>query len=235
MCIAILNTKNQISKETLLTCWEANPDGGGMLYVTDKGLQTFKEMNSFKRFFAEYSKQRKANPDSNFVLHFRIATSGKIDLNNCHPFAVNKSLSFVHNGMLSINPLNKAVSDTWTFNETILKKLPRDFYKNESYVRLLDMAVGSSKLVFLDSDNTPLIINEAAGHWKGDNWYSNNSYMPYVPYKGITDHYEPKKLTDWYNSKNYDFCQCCHKYDLVTYHEDWQLQVCNECISMYAI
>lgn len=179
MCIAILNTKGTINKETLRTCWNNNNDGAGMIYVTDKNvLVTYKELHSFDKFYKEYNKQRKLNKDSNFVLHFRIATSGKIDLNNCHPFKVSKDLAFVHNGMIDIEQLNKDVSDTYTFNQTILKELGKNFLYNEAIIRLIENYIGYSKLIFLNNFNEATIINELLGDWDGDNWYSNKSYKP---------------------------------------------------------
>jgi predicted glutamine amidotransferase len=82
-----------------------------MIYTNNGQIKVFKEMTNFDRFYKEYAKQRKANKGSNFVLHFRIATSGKIDKTNCHPFAVNKNLAFVHNGIISIDPINNNVSE----------------------------------------------------------------------------------------------------------------------------
>jgi hypothetical protein len=62
------------------------------------------------------------------------------------------------------------------FNELILKKLPKGFEKNVAMQELLHSYIDSSKLVFLSNKNEPTIINEEAGHWVGDTWFSNSSY-----------------------------------------------------------
>lgn len=210
MCIAILNTKGTINKETLRTCWNNNNDGAGMIYTTSKNvLTTFKELTSFDRFYKEYQTQRKANKGSNFVLHFRIATSGKIDANNCHPFRVSKDLAFVHNGMIDITPLSNDVSDTFTFNQTILKSLGKNFLYNEAIIRLVEAYIGYSKLIFLNNLNEATIVNELLGDWDGDNWYSNKSYKPKTivtpkPYEAYGYGYYSKGYT---NSNECDLCQ----------------------------
>ncbi len=231
MCIAILNTKNTLTKETLQQCWKSNPDGAGMIYTANGQLQVFKEMTNFDKFYKEYSKQRKANKQSNFVLHFRIATSGKIDKTNCHPFNVSKNLSFVHNGMISIKQLNNNVSDTYTFNELILKKLPATFLTNHAILDLIENYIGYSKLIFLDSDNTASILNEHLGHWdKLDNWYSNNSYQcTYAKAKAKTKNYQID--ADYYNSAYYNdtnLCGYCDHYS-ATYSKEYSTYLCYDC------
>jgi predicted glutamine amidotransferase len=233
MCIAILNTTNTINKETLQQCWKSNPDGAGMIYISKGQLVTFKEMTNFDKFYKEYSKQRKANKGSNFVLHFRIATSGKIDKTNCHPFNINKNLAFVHNGMISIEQLNNNVSDTYTFNELILKKLPATFLNNHAILDLIEAYIGHSKLVFLDSENNPCILNEDLGHWDiEDNWYSNNSYQcSYTKTKVIKDkNYNSYQFDANYYNDSYDHetCDSCD-YHKATYSTEYACNLCWDC------
>ena len=239
MCIAILNTQNTISKETLKQCWKSNPDGAGMIYTANGQIQVFKEMTNFDKFYKEYLKQRKSNKQSNFVLHFRIATSGKIDKTNCHPFSVNKNLAFVHNGMININQLNANVSDTYTFNELILKKLPATFLNNHAILDLIENYIGYSKLIFLDSDNEASILNEDLGHWDADNnWYSNNSYQcTYTKTKAVkAKNYNNYQFdTDTYNSGYYndtDICSNCDNYS-ATYSREFSQYLCYDCKKAY--
>tara|TARA_R110000868_G_scaffold344082_3_gene605070 strand:+ start:758 stop:1501 length:744 start_codon:yes stop_codon:yes gene_type:complete len=240
MCIAILNTKNTLSKETLQQCWKSNPDGAGMIYTNNGQIKTFKEMTDFDKFYKEYAKQRKANKGSNFVLHFRIATSGKIDKTNCHPFNVNKNLAFVHNGMISIDPMNVNVSDTYTFNELILKKLPSTFLNNHAITELIESYIGYSKLIFLDADNEVSILNESLGHWDAqNNWYSNNSYeCSYNKVKAFkAPGYKNYSLdTDYYNkpySTTYEeVCANCD-YHVATYSTQFCQYLCYDCKKIF--
>ena len=231
MCIAILNTKGTISKEILQNCWNNNKDGAGIIYTTlNNELKIFKEMTNFDKFYNEYKKVRKQNKESNFVIHFRIATSGKIDLNNCHPFKVNKNLAFVHNGMIDIEPMNSNVSDTYTFNEAIIKNLGNNFLYNEAIIRLIESYIGYSKLIFLNSFNEATIINEDLGHWNGNNWYSNNSYEDKKTksnYASIVNNHYDK---DFYNTA--DVCDCCENKG-AQWNNDSYMYLCKKCSTYY--
>ena len=189
MCIAILNKKGAtLKRELLKNCWDNNGDGAGLLYIdNNKQMNTFKELKSFDVFYQEYTRVKKSYGKRNIVLHFRISTHGKIDETNCHPFLVNDNLGFVHNGMIYDVPTSKDYSDTYMFNETVLKNFTEGFEYNEIILDMIESFIGSNKLVFLNSNNDFAIVNEKAGHWSNDCWFSNNSYKyvsDYVDYGG---------------------------------------------------
>lgn len=177
MCIAILNEPNNvIDYLTLQNCWDNNQDGAGMLYIENNKLKTYKEMNSFKKFYDTYLRIREADMSKKIVLHFRISTHGKIDVTNCHPFLVNKNLGFVHNGIISGLPYSNDYSDTYMFNRHILQNMPNDFLQHKGILTLIEEFISYSKLVFLDKQNNSTIIGEEKGIWDGGNWYSNSTY-----------------------------------------------------------
>ena len=178
MCIiAAIPAKKQLSKAILKRCWENNPHGGGFMFTNGKQVLKFKEMKSFKKYWKAFLGYRELFPLSTFVCHFRISTHGQINEDNCHPFSVNPKLAFVHNGIIRKSPFSNEFSDTYMFNETILKKLPTNFLDVEPIVSLIEAYIGSgSKLAFLNYDNTLHLINEAAGVWDNGIWYSNNGY-----------------------------------------------------------
>jgi predicted glutamine amidotransferase len=175
MCIAIYNNNDLLTKKTLNNCWTANDDGAGMLWVQDGQLQTFKELKSFKAYWKKYREVREIT--NKVVLHFRIRTHGHVNVNNIHPFVVDETVGFVHNGIISeFSDHTSPYSDTWHFNE-FLKTLPKNFIKSEGCVELIANYIGSyNKLIFLGSDNEVTIINEHVGMWDGESWFSNNSY-----------------------------------------------------------
>lgn len=173
MCIAILNSKKALSKEYLSNSWENNNQGGGMLYNLDGKLTTFKTYDK-KAFINHYYKIR-AQIKGKIVLHFRIATSGHEKYTNLHPFMVNDNLGFVHNGIIS-GLGNKQHSDTYQFNQ-MLQGFKHDFINCAQTLHFIADYIGSSKLLFLDSNDNHTIINEKAGHWNGGDWYSNDSYL----------------------------------------------------------
>lgn len=189
MCIAILNSKagGLISKETLNTCWQGNKDGAGMMWAINDRLHIFKELKKFKKFYAEYEKVRTENPDIPIVLHFRWATHGLKDMDNCHPYLVHENLGFVHNGIITGVAHSKTKSDTAIFNEVILQKLPKNFVRYEGNRRLIRRFIGdSNKLIFMNNKSRWRIINEEAGVWDNYNWFSNRGYKSHSStcYKG---------------------------------------------------
>lgn len=188
MCIAILNTKGTTLKKKLLSnCWENNGDGAGILYIDDdSNLQTFKTLDSFEEFYANYIEIKKSYGKSrNMLLHFRISTHGVINKENCHPFIVDESVGFIHNGMISNVPDSVQYSDTNMLNRTLLQKLKTGFEQDDEVLEFLDSLIGSgNKLVFLNNKDEWSIVNEAAGHWKYKCWFSNDSY---------------KEVHDWYD------------------------------------
>jgi predicted glutamine amidotransferase len=174
MCIAILNKKRILKKEVFLNSWDNNPDGFGMAYVEQGQIKIYKNLVNVEESYNEYLKVRK-NTRLPVMLHFRISTSGKKDMENCHPFYVNQDLVFCHNGILGIKTTAEK-NDTRTFNDIILKKLPSDFLKNPAIKNLVTLAIGSSKFVFLDSQGHYSILHENKGYWRKDTWYSNDTY-----------------------------------------------------------
>ncbi len=193
MCIAILNTPNvTFPKSVIRTCWENNGDGAGLIWTNTKHktLHTFKELDSVEAYYAKYIEVRRKHPKSKVVLHFRISTSGGVNLHNTHPFSVNKNLAFVHNGVISeLNGIDANRSDTNLFNLRVLQNLPAGFERNEAIASLIAKYIGHSKLIFLNALNEHTIINPSLG--KTDPtytgcWFSNSTYKPsaYYDYGG---------------------------------------------------
>lgn len=193
MCIAILNTPNvTFSKSLIRNCWDNNGDGAGLIYTDTKRktLHTFKELNNVEAFYAKYIDVRRKHPKSKIVLHFRISTSGGVNVTNTHPFSVNDALAFVHNGVITeLNGIDKHRSDTNLFNERVLKNLPNGFDQNETIAKLIGKYIGHSKLIFLNALNQALIVNSGLGQedpaYAGC-WFSNSTYKPvnYYDYGG---------------------------------------------------
>ena len=227
MCIAILNTKGTISKSEFKTCWNNNPDGSGLAWNEGGKLRIFKEMKDVHNLYQKYKNIRQQYPAINILIHFRIATHGKVNETNCHPFKVSKDLVFIHNGMITGAGLPKSndFSDTYLFNQLILQKLPKDFTRNEAILNLIAQYIDYSKLIFLDSADNWTIVNEDLGKWDGDNWYSNDSYLcspaPTKKSKNYSDYY--------YYGYESGFCDCCQKSGHTLYTAEYNAELCKEC------
>jgi len=195
MCIAIYKPENKVlSLATLKECYTSNPDGAGFMYAENKKLHIEKGFFSFQSFYDAFKKHETKQT----VIHFRIKTHGKIDTTNCHPFAVNNAIGFVHNGIISgFGDANH--SDTIGFNQSILQPLVSKWGNlalfQDPIIDLIEGRIGYSKLVFLDRHGNHKIMNEHKGTWDDGVWYSNDSYKPYVA---------PVTTYDWKDSK-YDW------------------------------
>ena len=176
MCIAIYKPAGcEVTDLTLETCWQNNPDGMGFMYVKHNKIVIVKELKNFDRFLLKYEKAIKANPECDFVLHFRIATSGIIDLTNCHPFRINQSLAFCHNGIIAIET-KKHVNDTRMFMKQVLRRLPDNWLTKSAIRELVEYRIGQSKFIFLDSKGTVSILSAHMGLWDNGVWFSNHTY-----------------------------------------------------------
>jgi glutamine amidotransferase len=174
----------------------------------DKGvLKIIKGFKSFEKFYRKYRRYENEYPESDFVIHFRIATHGDISQTNCHPFYVNQNVGFAHNGILSCVevPKNSVLSDTQIFCRQVLKTFPTDFLNRPEYRKLLKFIAEkeNSKFVFMTNENDICICNESAGEWIDGCWYSNR---------------ENKKPKWWYDKsfsyKEKDIC--------IVNNEEWR-------------
>jgi len=197
MCIALYKPEGKtISKETLQECFANNSDGAGFVYVKDGKLVMEKGFFTFDSFYDAYL----PHMEHQALIHFRIKTHGAVDETNCHPFMITKNFAFIHNGTISGHG-EKNFSDTYMFNEEILKPLVNQYGIKALWQpfmqTLMEDYIGWSKLIFLDSKGNYIIYNEAKGEWADGVWYSNTSYKPRVTYTtkghGNTTHY-PNKI-----------------------------------------
>jgi len=183
MCIILAKpASKEVSKETLLECWNSNSDGAGYMYNANGTLRIKKGFFSFDSFYQSY-KDSVVGRNRKAVIHFRIKTHGEVNKENCHPFNVNTDVAFAHNGIISnvSTKDNKDFSDTWHFNEKILKPLVTkypDILENPECQMLLDAFIGASKLAFLTAQDKMFIVNHEAGVFDDGVWYSNRSYLP---------------------------------------------------------
>jgi len=173
MCLAILKPVGKhIIKRRLREGFRSNSHGAGFMYVANDQLQIDKGYFTFRSFYKAFRQAEHKYPDSNFVIHFRIATSGKTNAETCHPFAIDTTVGFVHNGIFP-KLGNKHKSDTQQFNRQFLRQMPKDFIHNKKSIKFLDNYCGwFNKLIFLNNKNEFLIINEDAGQWLDGIWFS---------------------------------------------------------------
>jgi glutamine amidotransferase len=232
MCIIAIQPKGIKIKENILrTCWDANNDGAGIMYVDNGKIIVQRELHDFSEFMRLKKHADKIN--GNIILHFRIATSGGINEKNLHPFKVNEHVYFCHNGILDIDvPANSPINDTQIFNNYFMKGLPTDFCNNSATMQLLEYSIGDrNKFVFLDSSGEFHILNEGAGMWDEGVWYSNLSYKKY-DYKNVHEksNYVPNKY--WDDADDLCTCESCDEIvsiDEIEYDEYFDIMICRKC------
>jgi hypothetical protein len=185
MCIAILNPADgaELSRRQIRNCYHHNPDGCGMAWAYKGKLYTWRSVNSgYRSFIKQYRAVRSLEVP--VVAHFRLATHGRRDEDNCHPFLVKDGqMAVVHNGIITQadkvwgGKENSHKSDTWLFCENILESLPERWWDDEGLLALVSDYVSGSKLVILPTDGRWVIINPGLGDWEKDgNWYSNSTH-----------------------------------------------------------
>ena len=186
MCIIAIKPKNKpiFDDETIEMMYQRNPDGAGIMYLKpdgnvhiEKGFFSSKDVLNYVHAHPELN-------DTDVVMHFRIATSGKRDGLGCHPYPVwsrniqtsaNVSLAMCHNGILDSFGWRGTpeVNDTQIFIKECLRKLPHNFLRNRGIMDLLHKSTGTNKFAFLDKEGIHTI-----GDFIEDDGYlfSNSSY-----------------------------------------------------------
>lgn len=193
MCLAVYKPAGTLPDwEAYAEGFRSNSHGAGFSVVHSgnlivrKGFFTF---DAFKEALMPFAKMQAA-------VHFRLATHGNKDEDNCHPFLVSDGLSLIHNGILEIAcNQDKSKSDTWHYAELVLRPMAErdaDFFLRPEVVFMGGAAIRGSKFVFLRADGEFSIWNEDAGHWHADCWWSNRSYEQARwwgrPIKGFDDY-----------------------------------------------
>lgn len=185
MCIAIYKPENVIlSKTVLKNCFENNPDGAGFAYPDDEGksIQIQNGFFGFRKFWQNYRRLQ----NKPMLIHFRIATSGKVDTVNCHPWRIDARHAMIHNGSIrhKLDGVTDDISDTGVFVKDILAptfEIPelkgKKFWASGAFKWLMQESIGSNnKMVILAADGYATIFNEIQGEWEHEAWFSNKTY-----------------------------------------------------------
>lgn len=179
MCIAIHKPKGvTIPIAHLKESFASNPDGAGFAalhhkhgFVISKGFFTLEE---FSRAYEPFE-------NSPALVHFRIATSGGVSSEMCHPFPLcGGKYAMIHNGVLDIKP-HKGKSDTATFADSVLTPLLDAGVPHTcpSFKFLVESAIGNwNKILIMDRAGKVAYFNEDKGHRLNKVWYSNDTYLP---------------------------------------------------------
>lgn len=184
MCVIVCKPLDVVlDKEIWKNCFDNNSDGAGFMWAENGQLYVNKGFFTFESFweaFAPYQKQK-------CIVHFRTSSGGEKNAINCHPFLVNDGLGFAHNGIISSIKVKDGKSDTYWFNELIMKPLISsypDIWFHKTAKFLIEEFIGFSKMAFMDQYGRIKIYNEEKGENDLDCWFSNRDYKhTYYTYK----------------------------------------------------
>lgn len=162
-----------MSEDRLRSCFSSNPDGAGFAYVRKGKVEISKGHMKFEDFWRYYTRAVRRNPRSNFLIHFRIGTSGTKGEANTHPFEVPNGC-LIHNGiMFDPDTVEGNKSDT----NVLCKEVSSYLDTKEKWIKAktaVGEAIGrGNKFCLLFDDNDYVIVNEQEGNWEAGVWYSN--------------------------------------------------------------
>ena len=175
MCVIAIKKKGVPlpSDGTLRKCFEANPHGAGMMYLTKRGVRVRKGLMTWKNFKVAHDRLMFGD-DSVVVYHFRKATGGNVNPGNTHPFPVTKDvdvmrrteggykMAMAHNGTLRNQPRD-GMSDTQLFVcDVLAAPVVRENLHDASVRELIEGYISDSLVAVLDADGSL--------HALGDGW-----------------------------------------------------------------
>lgn len=210
MCVALVKNKDidLPSKDVLKVCFKNNPDGAGFAYCRDGNIVINKGFFTFEGFYKALESANIKKHES-ALIHFRVATHGKINIENCHPFPIvdkfvkmtnpiiksNDSV-MVHNGKLTIPITSSIYSDSMHFAKTLFgfdRKNNKDFI--DYIIRPTEKNKRGNRIGILNTDGSTEIYG--VGWIEEDGiMYSNDSYKENSTYKSA----KKKKSKKYYRT-----------------------------------
>lgn len=189
MCLAIVKTPGSVVPMSVLQDgFASNADGAGIAVARRGRLLTDKGFFRWKDFQRAYD--RMVGEDDTALIHFRLATAGRINWDNCHPFPVGRRTAMIHNGVLPWRSTTRK-SDTACFVSDVLSRRSSQLF-DTGFRRDVESLIGErNKLAFLNADGDWTIYNEGSGEWHGGVWYS----QPYAAWQAADDEWE--STDDW--------------------------------------
>lgn len=181
MCIIIYcDKKHRIDHDTLLTCWDNNPDGGGYMWADGERVHISKGYMTFEDYENALNDVPAGVP---LVLHMRIGTSGGHGPDVTHPFPVTSKLEYLHaldctcpigiahNGVLPYpHDDKKHISDTVYYVQHVIAPLSNrsrrggGLIKSRRAVYEMRETSRGSRLCLLDASGTVKMIGDG---WQG--------------------------------------------------------------------
>lgn len=191
MCIAVAKPADVQLPETsiLENCFMSNPDGGGFSFVKNNVVHIVKGLMTIEEYLYALKEANLKQRDA-ILYHFRIATTGSVVPENCHPFPLSNKVddlkatehkgecSLIHNGVLGYTTDKKDdLSDTQQFTRDLADL--GGYKALKSLRRIINLVAheSSSKFAVLTKFSTIWMMGHFQKH-KGI-FYSNSTYQDY--------------------------------------------------------
>ena len=176
------------SINTLKSCWNGNPHGAGFMWKDDKGIvQGLKGFMNWLDFKEAWEAQTFQEQDT-IVVHFRIATTGAIRPENCHPFPVTKKVTLLeqldfstrmaiaHNGTFGSGDGDLSDTMLWIKNYFV-------HFKNEP--EQVERDLGHNRVVVLGKGMAQPLLLGAGWYQLEGCFYSNLNWCIYQKHRSF--------------------------------------------------
>ena len=204
--------------ETLRRCFYSNPDGAGFMWADGKMVHIRKGFMKFDDFMdaLDESIPEDERTETAIVMHFRIATHGKVQPGCCHPFpltddrkqmratSTKSRMGVAHNGVIAGRHTNDDWSDSMDFIACVmtpLMKMNPSFMFNDHALDMLEGAC-DSKLAIMENSGEIALVGKF--YPEDGVMYSNTSYMKSVwNYTSYSNVWSQPRLS--YTDYDYDY------------------------------
>lgn len=221
MCL-IMFARNidRIKEDWYKNSKESNKDGLGIMFPENGRLVVKKALDSKEQDVLFEEIKHRVKPGTPIATHQRFGTSGAKDTTNVHPFKLlsidegdSIDLYMMHNGIISIKEIGN-LCDTATYAEYVLRpmlKRDNNLWHRHEFKVLMDLSIGSSKLLFMDNKGNVEFVGENRGEWKDKVWLSTPSYIE--KYDNYWYGYANSTYPSRYNRK---YCDYNADYDTIS-------------------
>lgn len=259
MCVIIVKPRGVKlpSRELLRKAYRANDDGFGLAYHPKNAKQVtiIKGAMSFRQTYKIITSV--PNPKScNMILHFRLATEGKICPENCHPYPLSNrvkklratqidcSVAIAHNGMIiteekeysiklhKSKPLEKNLTDTQEFIKSTLSTMGLAVLNKTVGMLIQEYAGGKFALL---SPSKLLLLGSFTKDSTNGLYYSNTTFKETAVFDASTyGAYSYSNMENPYawaspisSGLSYAKCEICNEWRQTKKIDD--VLVCAEC------
>jgi len=168
MCLIIEKRRCDTIPQALIeSAWDRNHDGYGIMYRLN-GRVIIHKGNKRKHLFHDLNQIR----DKEAYIHLRMATHGRKNIENTHPFDCGRGVFLMHNGIVDTDTSSDSdMSDTWHMVRQVFIPLlkgvthPMTTLRAPWFLNLLEGYLGSTNRVVLMTKHGSVVC-------PSNNWYT---------------------------------------------------------------